>query len=326
MRALIALLFTLLPVTLWANCGGTDLRETLTDAQQTEIDRRIADAPYATGNHWRATKGDQVIHLIGTMHIDDPRMDALAARLALVVETADLLMVEATEEDQKQLERDMALTPELAFLTGETLIDLMPPEDWAALAAAAEARGIPGFMAAKFQPWYLSLMLSMSPCEMRAVASGQEGLDARIIEIAAQAGVPTRSLEDPKSVFQLFNQDPIEDQIALLTLGILPDEASENASYTLKQQYFDEETLAALELSRVVARPMIDMPEDEFDALFDEFIDLLLRVRNEAWMDKIDALEEARVVIASGALHLAGEYGLPNLLEQRGYTLERQPF
>lgn len=326
MRFVLVLMSMLIPTTLWANCGGIDLRDTLTDSQKAEIETRLAGVPYPEGNHWKATRGDRTIHLIGTMHIDDPRMDALAQRLAPVIRSADLVMVEATEEDSKQLERDMATNPELAFLTGKTLIDLMPAEDWAALAAAAEARGIPSFMAAKFQPWYLSLMLSMSPCELQAVSRGSEGLDARVMDIAADAGIPMQSLEDPKSVFALFNQDPIEEQIRLLTLGVLPDSASENASYTLKQQYFDEQTLHALELSRVVARPMVNLPEAEFNALFDEFIDLLLRTRNEAWMAPIEAAEGELIVVASGALHLAGEFGLPNLLEQRGYTLERLPF
>lgn len=326
MRFVLVLLTFILPAQLWANCGGIDLRETLTESQRAEIAERLEGAPYQSGNHWKATKGERTIHLIGTMHIDDPRMDALAARLAPVVRAADLVMVEATEEDSKQLERDLASNPELAFLTGKTLIDLMPADDWAALSAAAQARGIPSFMAAKFQPWYLSLMLSMSPCELKAVSQGSEGLDARVMDIAAEAGVPMQSLEDPKSVFALFNKDPIEEQIRLLMVSILPDEASENASYTLKQQYFDEKTLHALELSRVVARPMIDLPEGEFDMLFDEFIDLLLRHRNEAWMGPIEAAEGDMIVIAAGALHLAGPHGLPNLLERRGYTLERLPF
>ncbi len=326
MRFIVVVLLLLLPASLWANCGGIDLRDTLSDEQKAEIAERIDGAPYPSGNHWRATKDGRTIHLIGTMHIDDPRMDALADRLAPVIRSADLVMVEATEADSKQLERDMATNPELAFLTGKTLIDLMPAEDWAALSAAAQARGIPSFMAAKFQPWYLSLILSMSPCELKAVSQGREGLDARVMDIAEAAGVPMQSLEDPKSVFALFNQDPIEEQIRLLTVSILPDEASENASYTLKQQYFDEELLYALELSRVVARPMIDLPAGEFDALFDEFIDLLLRHRNEAWMTPIEAAEGELIVVAAGALHLAGPHGLLNLLEQRGYTLQRLPF
>ena len=325
MRFLFMLAFLIAPATLWASCG-TDLRSTLTPAQNSEIASRIADQPYAVGNHWTATKGTRTINLIGTMHIDDPRMDAVAERLRSVIEAADILLVEATEADQKALERAMATQPELAFLSGETLIDLMPADEWAELAEAAAARGIPGFMAAKFQPWYLSLMLALSPCTLQDVVAGAKGLDHRLMQMAQGADVPMESLEPNTTLFELFGSDPIEDQIALLRLGVLPDALAEDATATLAEQYFEEDILAGLETSRVLTRPAVDLPVAEFDAIYDEFMDLLLRQRNETWMAPIEAAKGARIVIAAGALHLGGTHGILKMLEQRGYTLQRQPF
>ena len=325
MRVLILLAFLLTPAALWASCG-VDLRPTLTPQQNSEIANRLAGQPYPVGNHWTATKGSRTITLIGTMHIDDPRMDGVAERLRGVIEAADHLLVEATEADQKALERAMATQPELAFLTGKTLIDLMPADEWAKLAEAAAARGIPGFMAAKFQPWYLSLMLALSPCTLQDVMAGAKGLDHRLMQIATGADVPMKSLEPYTTLFELFGSDPIEDQIALLRLGVLPDTLSENATATLAEQYFEEDILVGLETSRVLTRPAVDLPDAEFDAIYDEFMDLLLRQRNETWMAPIEAATGDRIVIAAGALHLGGTHGLLNKLEQLGYTLERQPF
>lgn len=326
MRILSILAALVMPVSLWANCGGVDQRGLLNGAQKAEIATRLENVPFAAGNHWTATKGARTVHVIGTMHVDDPRMDALATRLAPVIQNADILLVEATKADQKQLERDMATKPELAFLTGKTLIDLMPADDWEALAAAASARGIPPFMAAKFQPWYLSLMLAISPCTLAKIAAGGEGLDARLMTLAADADVPTRSLEPHTTIFTLFANDPIEQQIELLTLGLLPEEISENATKTLTEQYFAEDHMSALETSRVITRPAIDMPDAEFDRLYDDFIDLLVDDRNKNWMPVIEQAEGARIVVAAGALHLGGEFGVLNMLAQRGYTLERQAF
>ena len=120
MRLLIFLVLLGLPASLWANCGGIDLRPTLNDAQRSEIAARIKDNPFLNGNHWKATKGTRAINIIGTMHIDDPRMDSLAERLAPVIRTADQVLVEATLEDQKALERAVVNQPDLAFLTGKT--------------------------------------------------------------------------------------------------------------------------------------------------------------------------------------------------------------
>lgn len=326
MRFLCLLVLLVLPGAVWSACEGQDIRSSLNAAARAEIEDRLAEVPYQTGNHWTATKGDRVMHIIGTLHIDNPQMAALSTRLQPIIEKADLLLVEATLEDQKQLMRDMATKPDLAFLTGPTLIELMPEEDWDALAQAARERGIPPFMAAKFQPWYLSLILSMSPCAVKEAAKGGEGLDHRLMTIAAEADVPVASLEPYTTVFSLFAQDSLEEQISLLSVGILPTEVSENATTTLVAQYFEEAHMAALETSRVYTRPLVKMPPSEFDILYDEFIDLIVDERNKNWLGPIEDAKGELIVVAAGALHLGGEFGLLNMLEQLGYTLERQPF
>ena len=48
-------------------------------------------------------------------------------------------------------------------VTGPTLTDQLPPEVWTDLSTALANRGIPAFMAAKFRPWYISVMLGMPP-------------------------------------------------------------------------------------------------------------------------------------------------------------------
>jgi uncharacterized protein YbaP (TraB family) len=326
MRLFLAMFLWFLPAALWAACTGTDLRTTLTEVQRAEIAARLDGVPYPEGNHWIATRGDRTIHLIGTIHIDDPRLDPIAAALAPIIRSADHLLVEANKETSAELQNAMATRPELAFLTGKTLIELMPEDAWAEIAQAAQARGIPPFMAAKFQPWYLSLMLSMSPCTMKVMSEGKMGLDGRIMEIAEAAGVPTSSLEPYDTVFRLFNQDPLEVQIEMLTLGTIPPAAAEDASFTLAEQYFSQEIMAALETARVTTRPYVDMPVAAYDALFDDMMGLVMDQRNIAWIDPIEAAEGDTIVVAAGALHLGGENGVLNLLAQRGYALTRQPF
>ena len=323
MRLILSALFLILPTSLWASCTGTDLRTTMTDAQRAEVAARVADMPFAEGIYWKATRGARTIHVIGTLHVDDPRFDPITAALAPVIQSADHLLVEADAESQAALERAVADRPELLFLTDTTLIELMPEDDWAQLADAARARGIPPFMAAKFQPWYLSLMLSMSPCTIQTMASSKNGLDMRIMTIAEEAGIPTASLEPYETIFNLFNRDPLSAQIEMLKLGTLPVSVSEDASYTLVEQYFDQEVMAAMETSRVTTRAHFDMPPDAFDALFDEVMDLINVQRNLSWIAPIEATRGNSIVVAAGALHLGGDQGILNLLAQESYTLER---
>lgn len=310
-----------------AQCNGIDQRPTLTEAETAEIDRRLDTQPYPEGNYWRATRDDQTLILIGTLHVDDPRFDARLAPLQRQVRNADLLLLEATETEIEALKSAAVDRPDLLFLTeGPTLIDLLPPADWERIRAAAEARGMPGFMAARFRPWYLSILLQLPPCLTSEIQAGGSGLDKRLMNTAHQAGIPRAALEDYDTVFKLMARDTLEDQVAGLTLALTETEAAENAFATLKAQYFEEATLEGIETARIFARRDAGLPPETFDVLFDTFMDRLLRQRNTAWMTRILDRQERRIVIAVGAAHLTGSDGLLALLDASGFTLERQPF
>ena len=64
-----------------AQCVGENLIAKLPEAERSALYTAAHAAPFATGNLWRATKDDQIIHLAGTYHLDDPRHDTLMTRL-----------------------------------------------------------------------------------------------------------------------------------------------------------------------------------------------------------------------------------------------------
>ena len=102
---LIALtLWSLCTAPLYASCQDRDLMGTLTDAEQARFDDQLAATPYAQGNHWRATRGDKTLHLLGTLHLGDPRMDAPAERLTPLIKGADLLLLEMAAPEKQALE------------------------------------------------------------------------------------------------------------------------------------------------------------------------------------------------------------------------------
>ena len=325
LRFIVATALLLLPAAIHAACTGNDLRETLSPAEQDALAQRLDGVPYPTGNFWTATRGAQRIDLIGTVHVADPRLDAFEDRIAPLITAADVLMVEAGEAELKALQTATVAQPELLFLTeGPTLIEQMGDDAWGPVAEAARERGVPGFLAAKMQPWYLMVTLSLPPCVTKEL-QGQlpHGLDARAMDVAKAADVPTVALEPFDTMFKIFTDIPIDEQIALLNTAIIPVERANDMFITLMHQYFAEEHAAALEVSRIVALRDTPMTQDAFDAAWDAFIDVILNQRNLAWMDRIAENTAERIVIAVGAGHLGGDTGLLNLLEQAGYTITR---
>ena len=141
---------------LHAACQGADLRAQISASERRTLEAFQRDTPYPAGNHWLAVKGQHRINVIGTIHIGDPRLDPVLSKLKPVLAAADRIYLEMTPREESQLQQAVSEQPELMFITtGPTLIDLLPTEEWDQLAQAAQARNIPGFMAVKFQPWYL---------------------------------------------------------------------------------------------------------------------------------------------------------------------------
>lgn len=329
-RPLLTFLFCILAAfSVQADCSGTDLRLGLTAPQQGELTASVDTTPYALGNHWQAVRGDEVVHLIGTLHLDDPRLKSPLARLAPLVQSAGLLLLEANDRDTAELQKSLASDPSLLFLQGETLIDLMPTKAWERLAGAAQSRGIPAFMAAKMQPWYLSMVMAMPPCMMSEFQNGANGLDAQLNDIANAAGVPTRSLEHTHTLFNVFAKEPLETQIEMITLSLTDPETAEDGMATTLATYFEEQIAEGWHINRILAPQMSEMSKEQANAVFEELELELLVNRNKAWIPVIlDATKETdrTLVVAFGAAHLMGEFGVLNLLAQEGFTLTRQRF
>ena len=159
-----------------AECSGQSINSYFTPDQTAAIAARSAATPYGEGLLWQAMRGDDTITLVGTMHLADPRLDPIMASVAPLIPEAELILVEATPDDQRAMQNELATNTDLAFInTGPTLPDLLPPDLWSAASEAASNRGIPGFMAAKMQPWYLTLTLAIPALTCNARHHGRSG-------------------------------------------------------------------------------------------------------------------------------------------------------
>ena len=95
---------------------------------------------------------------------------------------------------------------------------------------------------------------------------------------------------------------------------------------TTVEAYFDQQALSALYLSERDFLQSGALTRAERETLWTEAMDGLIDQRNRAWIPVIEAAAGSSIVVAAGALHLPGEAGVLNLLQQQGYTLERAPF
>jgi uncharacterized protein YbaP (TraB family) len=300
----------------------------MTQAQTHAMQMHVAQTPYAEGNHWRATRGDEIIHLIGTLHLGDPRFDAIVTRLEPVLQRADRLLLEMTEAEQTELTNAMGTRPELFVLTDTSLPEILPDHEWQALAEALNARGIPAAMGAKMRPWYLSMMLSIPPCMMGLLAQ-QDGLDAQLEASAAALDLPTQALEPYDAGFRAFDAIPMDQQLAMIRSALTDDGPLEDMIETMLITYFEQAHIEGWFVTQELLHEYTSMSKDEVAQINDLISAGLLTRRNHDWIPVILAASQQTkgpIVVAFGAAHLGGKDGVLNLLADQGFTLSRQPF
>lgn len=295
-------------------------------AERAALQDAAASVPYPSGNFWRATRGDEVITLIGTYHFDDPRHQPTLEAITPLIETATTVLVEAGPEEEAALLDMLARDPSLMTITeGPTLLEQMSPDAWAMLSEAMSNRGVPGFMVAKLRPWYVNVLLAIPPCAMAEMAD-PKGLDGMVIETAAAKGVPLQALEPFDTVFDIFGAMTEAEQIAMIEATLLLEERSADFFITLADAYFAGESRMVWELMRKVSYEQAVVPPAEVDAEFAKMEEVLVAGRNRAWIPVLEkAVADGPVVAAFGALHLPGDAGVLALLEAEGFSIEPLP-
>ena len=322
-----ALVALLLASPVWAACTGKDLREDLSATERDWMAARLADIPYPVGNHWIARKGGRTLHLIGTFHFNDPRMEQVVARLEPTIIPADAVLFEVTQADMKAFQKDLGQDMSLMLITeGPTLIDLMDPDAWSTLSQRAAAAGIPSWMAAKMRPWFLSTMLGIPPCLRALKKQAKAGLDLRLAQLAQTHAIPQVSLEEVGDVMALFNKDPLEEQVQQIEASLALMGGSDDLMATLLTGYFEENHAELMVYAEHVFRRDTSFAPEEKDRIWADFVATFLDQRNRNWMPAILTHPGDSLVVAVGAGHLAGEVGLLNLLALEGYTLEQADF
>ena len=208
-----------------AACEGRNQIDALPPETRAVLRAAADAAPFPQGNLWRATRGDKVLHVIGTYHLNDPRHSAIMDRLAPLIDSATTVLVEAGPTEEAALQTALATDPSLMFVTdGPTLPDILPAVTWERLKDALRARSIPPFLGAKMQPAYLSLLLGIPPCAVDSLTAAQGGLDGRIIARTEDRGVPLLALEPYTVVFDIFAEMSAElndRSIVLLLKSVL---------------------------------------------------------------------------------------------------------
>ncbi|WP_412565202.1 TraB/GumN family protein [Thalassobius sp. MITS945101] len=288
-----------------------------------------AQHPFHQGNLWQVEKAGVTSYLFGTMHLYDPRHAASMERLEPLIARSDQVVIEATRADEAVLQRELIGNPTRYLITeGDSLIDRLGPEAWNKLVPLVTKRGIPAFMAAKFQPWFLGFSMMMPECALSDLQAKRFGIDKSIEAEGEALGKPVSGLDDVMALIDVFSGDPLDEQVDEMRWSLLLDLPMDPSMKGLTAFYFAEETQLAwtysLQEAAALSEDLAPADQDRLMGLVTEMLDDLITGRNHQWMARLRVeLAQTPSFVAVGALHLPGQDGLLQLLQNDGFTVTR---
>lgn len=254
---------------------------------------------------WQAQKGEQQLWLFGSVHIADERLSQLPAPVLKALDNSELLLLEIDPLTLKSSDFSHVITPNTHWP------ERLGPELAAKLEQAVNASGQP--MLRQLPPWFAALQLT----QLKARELGfhtQQGVDMQLRLRARQQNLPVAGLESPALVMELLaslHERGLERDFITHSLDEL-EQMQPHLEHLLNTWLKgDEQALLAL------------LQEEQSPALTGFIEQELLARRNHLWLERLEQLAPARALMVVGALHLYGEQGLIQLLENNGYTLNK---
>ena len=267
----------------------------------------------AASFYWEATAPNGgSLYLLGSVHIGDGRALELDPRVEGAWQRSDALVVEVDTRALSPVEA-LDVTNRYGLMpTDQSLRDVVSPETYEALRVYLKKRSFPLEAANRMRPWLVAQVVS----QLEYQAAGYDaanGVDAWFLKRAGSK--PIVELESIDEQTALFASLPngLQEKLLREVLGDTEDFISVTHAILHAWEQGDEATLAALVLGG----------RDDPDLA--AFYERVFTERNRRMTDRLAALAadgKARFVVV-GAGHLIGPEGVPTLLAQRGFRVQR---
>jgi uncharacterized protein YbaP (TraB family) len=260
---------------------------------------------------WEVRDRDTTIYLFGAMHVLQPNVKWRTRAFDRAYARADKVWFE-TRADADPAEVQ-ALVDRYGVDPERSLTEKLPPRTVATLKAALERDGGSLDRVDRLRPWAAAMMLSVLPMTQRG-ATVSAGADAAVTRQARAAEKPIATFETVEQQIRLFASLP-----EAVEVQYLDDVASETLSPPRNGVALQSAWLHG-DMGRL-GPLVVDVMKRDRPTLYDT----LLKRRNQAWAQAL-AAEMARPgvqLVAVGALHMAGDDGLPALMAARGFQVWR---
>lgn len=273
-------------------------------------------AERAHGRLYRVQRGAQRGYLFGTVHVGKPSLFPLSLEVSRALSEADELVVELDTRTNAGF--DSAALAHGSYRGADTIAQHVSPATLAQLRSVLHGAGISVRSVGHMKPWLLANLLLGLELQRHGY-DRSHGVEAYLLSSAARQGARITELESADYQLALFDTltDAESERYLVDTLdGLTDGSALRKARTVLRAWRFG----GAATLDEVMADATAD---DSVGARFTRTT--LLGKRNPDMVASIETIMNGgrTAFVGVGLLHLLGANGLPELLMQRGFQVER---
>ncbi len=273
---------------------------------------------------WKAEKGESVVYLLGTIHIDRGNIYPFGEQLRGVLAEAQRVVFEVDFGNQDQIAQFAALQ---AYSDGSKLSDHISAELYQRVVSALKPYGYPEVIVNQLKPWVLAnLFTSLQASD---VEEGQSAapmvIDMYVYSKALVEGKEIGEIEGYMYQGQLFDSLSEEYQLAYLEQSVEAFEQSKNGDEDTDEMGAAYDELIGFWIGRDIDGFTQVYDKDAMGEVEDELTAKLFGERDDhmsAYVKEIlDSGEKGTTLIVVGAGHMVGETGIVKQLLDAGYTV-----
>jgi uncharacterized protein YbaP (TraB family) len=264
---------------------------------------------------WKVSDADNHVYLLGSFHALKPDDYPLAPSVDVAIADAEKVVFELSPAELRSPDLPKKMAQAALIGNGQTLQQTLPAPLMAELQSYLDKNGMPAPYIVKFQPWFVSLIISVT--EMQKIGYDPKlGLDQQLMDRIGASSKPTNGLETgDEQIAALSSMTPTEQQLSLR------EALDEAADFRTQMDALHAEWRAG-NADALFARMGTELRQ-RYPALYKR-IDV---DRNQAWLPKIRSMldneKQDDTLIVVGSLHLLGPDGLVAKLKAAGYRVER---
>jgi uncharacterized protein YbaP (TraB family) len=268
------------------------------------------------GGLFRISHEGRVAYLFGTVHVGTRGFYPLPPEVSRALGGANRVVVELDTRSNDAWLRALALHGRYA--AGDDIRRHLPAPTLRALTDVLHAQGVSLVSMAGYKPWLVANLLLSTELERKGYRRS-DGVERTLLAQARRRGLQVSELESAE--YQLALYDSMDEASAARYLQEVLDGLANGRALRTAQAVIDAWSSGDVHALDVVLQESTAGP----GVVADFTRRVLLGRRNPEMADRIERLmrENSVTFVGVGLLHLLGANGLPQLLAQRGYLVER---